>query len=74
MIFASFALMIDSRFWGAAATFLVAFFVACALPERRWDMMSTANFVLLVTFLIAWWRPIEDRPRFHGLIARRLKG
>jgi hypothetical protein len=28
--------------------------------------MSAADFVLLVTFVVAWWRPIEDRPRFIG--------
>jgi len=58
------ALMIDWRFWVPATVFLLAFVAACAYPDARWNIMSAADFVLLVTFLVAWWQPIEDRPRF----------
>jgi hypothetical protein len=60
----SLAMMIDRRFWGTFAVYLAAFLAACAFPQRRWDFMSASNVVLLVTFLIMWWRPLEDRPRF----------
>ena len=61
------ALMIDRRFWVPASGFLAAFIAACAIPAQRWNLMSGANLVLLVTFLVAWWQPIEDRPRFIRL-------
>lgn len=49
---------------GAGGGFLIAFVAACACPAFRRDIMSGANFLLLVTFLVAWWQPIEDAPRF----------
>jgi eukaryotic-like serine/threonine-protein kinase len=60
----SLAMIIDRRFWFTFAAYLGAFLAACAYPQRRWDLMSASNFVLLLTFLIMWWQPIEDRPRF----------
>ena len=67
------ALMIDRRLWVPAGGFLIAFVAACAYPAFRWNIMSGANFVLLVTFLVAWWQPIEDAARFTraGRRARR---
>jgi hypothetical protein len=58
------ALFIDRRFWAPSAIFLAAFPVACVRPALCWDIMSAANFALLVTFVIAWWKPGVDRPRF----------
>ncbi len=63
---AGIAMMVDRRFWGSAAAYLVAFFAACVFPPQRFLLMSATNFLLLVTFLIAWWQPVTDRPRFLG--------
>jgi eukaryotic-like serine/threonine-protein kinase len=61
---ANFATAVDKRFWLPVSGYLVAFLAAAKWPEHTWDMMSASNFVLLVTFVVAWWNPVEDRPRF----------
>jgi hypothetical protein len=40
----------------------VSFFLACAVPAWRWDLMSLSTLAMLVTFAVAWWKPAEDRP------------
>lgn len=62
-LLAVYAVTIDVRFFAPVAVTWLGFFVACVEPEQVWNMMSLANFSLLVTFLVAWWRPYEDRPR-----------
>jgi hypothetical protein len=57
------AASVEPRFWYSVATFYFAFILACRWPERRWDLMSASTGVLVVVFLRAWWRPVEDRPR-----------
>jgi len=54
----------EPRFWYPIGGFFLAFLLAARWPERRWDFMSGSTFLLLVTFALAWWKPIEDRPRF----------
>ena len=54
----------ERRFWVPVIGFFVAFLCVCQWPDRLWDAMSASNFVLLATFVAAWWRPREDRPRF----------
>jgi eukaryotic-like serine/threonine-protein kinase len=61
---ANFATTIDRRFWVPVVAYLAAFLSAARFPDLTWHMMSASNFVLLVTFVVAWWRPTEDRPRF----------
>jgi serine/threonine protein kinase len=58
------AATMDKRFWVPVLGFFVAFLVVCRWPDRLWDMMSASNFILMVTFVVAWWRPKEDRFRF----------
>lgn len=70
-LLAIYAVTIDQRFFFPVAVTWGAFFVACVAPSLAWDMMSLSNFSLLVTFLVAWWRPWEDRPRY--LEAQRRK-
>ena len=57
------AASVEPRFWYSVATFYFAFILSCRWPERRWDLMSASNGVLVFLFLRAWWRPLEDRPR-----------
>jgi hypothetical protein len=57
------AATVEPRLWTAVAGFFVAFLLACRFPEHRWDFMSGSTFVLVVTVVGAWWRPLEDRPR-----------
>jgi eukaryotic-like serine/threonine-protein kinase len=64
VVLSTFATMVDARFWAAVGGFFVAFLVACRFPSQRWNMMSASSFVLLITFVVAWWRPREDRPGF----------
>jgi eukaryotic-like serine/threonine-protein kinase len=64
VVLSTFATMTDARFWVAVGSFFVAFLVACRFPSQRWNMMSASSFVLLITFVVAWWRPREDRPGF----------
>lgn len=63
-ILSGFATMVDARLWPSVAGFFLAFFAACRWPERRWDLMSLSNLILLANFVIAWWRPKEDRPKW----------
>ncbi|MBX3188056.1 MAG: serine/threonine protein kinase [Labilithrix sp.] len=65
-LMAAYAATQDPRFWPSAAGYLVFFFVAARWPSLRWHLLSGANFVLLVNFLVAWWRPREDRPGMVG--------
>jgi serine/threonine-protein kinase len=62
-VLAAVAVMVDARFWFGVVTFFLGFGAACRWPERRFDVMSVTNLVLLVNFLAAWWRPREDRER-----------
>lgn len=64
----TFATTSDRRFWAPVIGFFVAFVAASRWPERKWDLMSAADLVLLATFVVAWWRPREDRP---GFLVRR---
>ena len=57
------AASVEPRFWSSVGAFYLAFIVACRWPDHRWDMMSLSTAVLVVNFLRAWWRPLEDRPR-----------
>ncbi len=57
------AVSVEPRFWYSVAAFYTGFLLACRWPEQRWNMMSASTAVLVYTFLRAWWRPIEDRPR-----------
>lgn len=61
-----YAAVFDRRFWGPVTGFFVAFLLACRWPERRWDVISASNLVLLVTFVVAWWRPKEDGRAFFA--------
>ncbi|MDB4941057.1 MAG: serine/threonine protein kinase [Labilithrix sp.] len=58
------ALGIDRRCWPATASYCAAFLVAMSWPALVFHAMSAGSVVLLVTVLVAWWRPAEDRPRF----------
>lgn len=68
IVLAGAAMLIEPRFWIAVAGYLGAFFAAAHWPAQRWNLMSATNFVLLVTFVVAWWRPREDLPK---AVARR---
>ena len=59
----TFASTTDKRFWVPTAGFAIAFLIGCRWPEQRWNVLSGSNFVILVTFIIAWWSPREDAPR-----------
>ncbi|MDB4935325.1 MAG: serine/threonine protein kinase [Labilithrix sp.] len=58
------AAAVEPRLWISVAGFFAAFLLTCAFPERRWDLMSASTLILLLAVLRAWWRPVEDRPRF----------
>jgi serine/threonine-protein kinase len=60
----TFAATLDRRFWFPVIGFFASFFVVARWPEARWQMMSASNGVLLVTFLVSWWRPRDDLPRW----------
>jgi serine/threonine-protein kinase len=62
-IAASNAAAVEPRFWLSVGGFFLAFLLACGFPEWRWDLMSASIFVMLMTVLRSWWRPVEDRPR-----------
>jgi eukaryotic-like serine/threonine-protein kinase len=57
------AASVEPRFWYSVAGFYAAFLLACVWPEHRWDFMSGSTALLVYTFVRAWWRPLEDRPR-----------
>ena len=59
----TFAATVDKRFWVPVAGFVAAFLLGCKWPEQRWNLLSGSNFIILVTFIIAWWNPTEDAPR-----------
>src|SRR5205085_27216 len=62
-LLATYAITIDRRFFFTVGVTWIAFIVAARRQDLVWDMMSAANFTLLLTFLAAWWKPREDVPR-----------
>ncbi|MBS2017319.1 MAG: serine/threonine protein kinase [Deltaproteobacteria bacterium] len=69
-LLAVYGVAIDRRFVVPSLLTWAAFFVSCVRPAWCWNLMSLANLSLLVTFLVAWWKPWEDRPRRLAALRR----
>jgi hypothetical protein len=64
---------VEHRIWLPIVAFFAGFLGAATWPDMRWHFMSAATFVLLVTFLWSWWRPVEDQPELVRRLGEELR-
>lgn len=66
-----YATLLDRRFWGAAAVFVLAFLWSCLHPEHVFHMMTLVSASVLVTVTVAWMKPREDAIYFVERVKER---
>lgn len=69
---AVFAIYVDRRFWPSVVAYLVAFVVACVVPDQVWHLQAASNVVLTINLLVAWSRPAEDGGVFVERMRKRM--